>query len=383
MGRRIAGSFAAAVVVVAGVLAAGEPIPAGGQTEPCNDDWVAVDGDAKKSGNWLFGVAARSSERAWVVGIDPTRRGRARTLVRRWDRGSWRREDSPTIKGQSTFLNDVDAGRKGAVVAVGEYSRTTASTFAIKRKRSGRWRQIKPVDPSTSLSSLAAVTVLSPKRVWAVGTRWDSAGQHRVLIERFNGKRWKVAGIDTRGLLDGISARRWNDVWAVGRTVRNNRPVTLTLRFNGKRWRRVRSPNQNKTPHYLYGVSAARRNEAWAVGERSGPEPLLMRWNGERWRYIDPGLPGRAEGVLRAVSVHGEEVVAVGAYSHPSTGSEAFILTFDGQGWTRTDSSALRDSDELDDVQHAPDGSVFAAGYRTTSGGSEAIFHRPPLCPSP
>lgn len=381
MRRRIAGAAIISVVALVGTVVPHDQMRASAQTEPCNDDWMAIDTDDRRSGNWLFGIAVRSPDRAWVVGTDPTRRGRSRTLVKRWDGNSWRREDSPNVRGQSTFLKGVDAGRKGALVAVGDYSQTTMSTFAIRRKRSGGWRAIKPVDPSSSLSSLSAVSVLSPKRVWAVGTRWDSAGQHRILIERFNGKRWRVAGMDTIGLLDGVFARRWDDIWAVGRTVRDGGPVTLTLRFNGKRWRRVRSPNQNDRPHYLYGVAASGRRQAWAVGERSGPEPLLMRWNGKRWRFVDIGIPRRAEGVLRAVSVHEDEVVAVGSYFDPRSGSQAFILTFDGESWTRTDTSGLRDSDELSDVQHASDGSAFAAGYRSTSGGSEAIMFRPPLCP--
>lgn len=206
-----------------------------------------------------------------------------------------------------------------------------------------------------------------------------------MLIERFTGERWFVADVSTVGLLDDVDARRWDDVWAVGRTVRDNRAVTLTLHFDGQRWERVRSPNLNEHPHYLYAVASAGEDEVWAAGEyssgeRPGPHPILMHYNGSRWRYVDLDLPDRASGSIWGLSTHGDEVVAVGDYHHRRTGYQALILTYDGETWTRIDTSGLRDSDQLLDVEHAPDGSVFAAGVRRSTGVSEAIFYRPPMC---
>ena len=343
----------------------------------CASSWSQIDADDRRSGHSLGGVAVRTTERAWVVGNTYTRRGSAIPLIKRWDGTRWIREPAPNPG--NAFLDDVDGGKEGALWAVGDHGTTTLRTFALKRVAGGKWVRRDPANPSGSLNALSDVSVLGRHHAWAVGTYWDAGGQHRVLIEHWNGRRWNVAPVSTIGLLDGVYARTAKDVWAVGRTVRGGGPRTLTLHFNGRRWREVPSPNENDRPHYLYGVAARSRTEAWAVGERTGHRgrsvPIIMRWNGERWRLTDAGLRDGVFALPRGVSVLLDETVIVG---EGDTGDPPFILTHTNAGWEREDTSSFEESALLYDVEHAPRGGVMAAGYRSTSNGSEVVLFRPP-----
>lgn len=378
-------SVALAGVVFLGAVASGDRLqaaptvtatPTPSTTPVCDDSWRRIDADARRSGNWFQGIAVRSASKVWGAGSD----GRDRTLVRRWTGADWRRERTPNVAGEYVQVNDVDAGAKGAVFAVGNHSKMVMRTF-VMRRRSGGWRRMKSVDPGAGLSSFDHVSVLSPRKAWAVGTRWDAAGNHIVLIERWNGKRWKVVPVSVNGLLHGVHARTRRDVWAVGRTVRNGLLRTLILHFNGKRWRTIPSPNANQKPHILNAVHAAGPNSAWAVGYHYGDKAIAMRWNGTRWRMVDlPEFGRRSDSELRGVSTYGGQATAVGYVSTSTQGFESLVLEWDGNGWRHEDTERFEDSTHLEDVEHTSGGAVFAGGYRSTSGGSEVMLTRPPRC---
>ena len=186
------------------------------------------------------------------------------------------------------------------------------------------------------------------------------------------------------GILDGVYARRNNDVWAVGRVIRKGKLRTLTLHFNGSRWRKVRSPNETDKPHYLLAGDGRARNDVWAVGYRDGPnsneQPISMHWNGERWRLLDPPDIDNGHGQLTGISVASDDVVAVGDFGTRRDFFQTLVLTWVNGKWRREDMSEHADGDYLQDVDHAPNGEVFTAGYRSTGGGSEVILHRSAPC---
>jgi hypothetical protein len=360
------------VGLTATLLTATPPVSAG-----CDDTWRAIDTDGARSGHWLNGIAVRSERKVWVAGTRPGRGGRTRTLIKRWDGSRWTREESPNVRGASNYLSGAAVGAKGAPWAVGNYSSTSLRTIALRRGRA-RWWRTASVDPNPSLSSLWDVTALSNRRVWAVGTRWGSGGDHFTMIQRWNGKRWRVVGpANLGGLLEDVSARRWNDVWAVGVTVRNNVGRTLTLRFNGKRWRQIKSPNASARYHRLNAVEAVARNEAWAGGYRHAGQdqrPVLMRWNGTRWRLVVPPPIERGTGTITGIAAHGDEVIVIGEHRF-----RPLILVKSGSTWSKVDTSAFREA-HLVDIEHAPSGAAFIAGYRSTRGGSEVVLRRDPPC---
>lgn len=344
----------------------------------CNDEWRAIDTDDRRSGNTLSGVAVRSRSAVWVSGTVYTDRGIERTLVKKRAGGAWLREKAPSVAGEGTHLRDIDAAKRGPVWAVGEHSRTVARTFAIKRTSSGRWRRADTADPSPSTNALNHIAVASRRQAWAVGTRWDSSGRHVILIERWSGGSWRALPLSKDGILHGVYALARDNVWAVGQTIRNGVSRTLTMHWGGKRWRVVRSPNVSGRFHTLTAVAASGRRNVWAVGyrwdRRRNSKPIAMTWNGDSWRLVDmPDKNGEAE--LRGVSVFGEEVVAVGDWDF-----RALIMERRLGSWETVDTSNFEDSTYLEDVEHTPGGAVFAAGYRSTSNGSETILFRPPSC---
>jgi len=90
------------------------------------------------------------------------------------------------------------------------------------------------------------------------------------------------------GVLIGTAASA-NSAWAVGQTASDN-PDTLTLRWNGRSWRRVPSPSpgpSQKNYAILNSVAEVSATSAWAVGTCDGATAaLILRWNGRAWRRI-------------------------------------------------------------------------------------------------
>ncbi|MDQ3645585.1 MAG: hypothetical protein M3345_01465 [Actinomycetota bacterium] len=366
-------SVPAAPLVLATETPTASPSPS---PSPCDDSWRQIHFDDPVVRNDLAGVTAPRPDEVWVVGDhQATQGGSTRTLVKRWDGQQWLLEQSPTYPDRSTSLNGVDEGR-GAVVAVGRRSTRWSSRPWAMHRVEGVWRAMEFSDPVPA-SSFSAVGTLSGRRAWAVGTR--QAGperEHYVLIERWNGSTWRPTSVSVRGLLYGVHARRYDDVWAVGQTLRNGAVRTLTMHFNGRRWRIVPSPNESMGAHLLQGVYATASNDAWAVGYRktatSGWQPFTMHWNGTAWRFIDvPNLEGD-NSFLNAVSIHGGEVIAVG-----ETYNQPLVVSWEAGVWQRLDMSSFRDQVRvLNDVEHAPNGAVFAVGW-----GGEVVLYRPPPCP--
>jgi len=114
------------------------------------------------------------------------------------------------------------------------------------------------------------VVAFGPTNIWAVGTE-NYPG--RGLIEHWNGTTWTVTYLRYDALLRGVSGVGPSDVWAVGQRYGRTNPfgdTTLTLRFNGRSWSPVRSPNPlgatDTDQNWLTSVSAASANDVWAVG---------------------------------------------------------------------------------------------------------------------
>jgi hypothetical protein len=85
----------------------------------------------------------------------------------------------------------------------------------------------------------------------------------------------------------------------------------LAIRWNGKRWHRVPTPNGEATA--VDGISP---DSLWAVGSTGGnaSRPMIARWNGEQWLRV---WTGTRRGGLRDVVVPAPGIVwAVGSRSH-------------------------------------------------------------------
>lgn len=165
-------------------------------------------------------------------------------------------------------------------------------------------------------------------------------GPHGAFIERWNGRRWRVAvaPIPHGAILWSVSASRATDVWAVGQTG-GGRP--LIEHWDGLRWRVV-SPAPQRS--ILFAVAARTPHDAWAVGVRnrgSGGKTLIEHWNRARWTVIPSPNPPAASGrrpyaILEAVTAISATDVWAAGYSGagaPAATSRTLIEHWDGRRW--------------------------------------------------
>jgi hypothetical protein len=85
----------------------------------------------------------------------------------------------------------------------------------------------------------------------------------------WNGKAWKrVKSPDPFGssVLNGVAATSTRNAWAVGFSINGTADKTLIEHWNGTAWRLVRSADLSSTRNVLNGVAASSARNAWAVG---------------------------------------------------------------------------------------------------------------------
>jgi hypothetical protein len=154
--------------------------------------------------------------------------------------------------------------------------------------------------------TLYSVYCTSRDSCWAVGGTEAVADQPtRNEILHWNGLAWsRVAAPSPAGLVAVLQAVRCtnaSDCWAVG-VNRSGATTDLseTLHWNGSLWRLVRTPQPAGTGsasfNELTDVACPSRANCWAVGEygRSREFDLnqVLRWNGRRWATVRSPNPG-------------------------------------------------------------------------------------------
>jgi hypothetical protein len=196
----------------------------------------------------------------------------------------------------------------------------------------GAWT-IVPSQNGGSGSGLNSVSALSPTDVWAVGQ-----SRFQPLIEHWDGRRWAVVPNPTVsiGTLFGVSALSGNDVWAVGYD-RNGQGTdqTLTEHWDGTSWIIVASPNVGENEfNLLEDVSARSSNDVWAVGEAGSERTLTEHWDGTSWTIIPSRNVKSGPNVLHAVSaVSANDVLAGGEYVSNANYWTPLIEQWGGSGW--------------------------------------------------
>jgi hypothetical protein len=172
---------------------------------------------------------------------------------------------------------------------------------------------------------LTGVSCRSRSRCWAVG-QYFTEGNGATLAVRWNGKSWSaVASPNSSSASDStlgtVTCLSNANCWAVGSTVEApGFNATLVERWRGGSWSIVPSANSSRAENFLQGVSCRRRSDCWAVGttqDASGanPQALFEHWNGSSWSLVSAPTPTRA--VLTDITCQRSECWAVG------TGSES------------------------------------------------------------
>ncbi len=254
------------------------------------DAWEVVPSPSWKGPtdwNFLNAVSAVGDE-AWAVGSfqRPGDCCVPHALIEHWDGDRWSVVSNPGAHVPvESPLNGVAAVSATDVWAVGQLG----DQPLIEHWDGDRW-SVVPNPEVTSPAWLDAVIAVAEKDIWAVG----SMGR-RPLVEHWGGNSWSVVPTpriptpaDARVVLQAISASSPADVWAVGElaatgSVAGNGRV-LIEHWDGDRWRVVVGP---KTGHrgYLTGVTALSATDAWAVGYTPN-FPLFEHWDGQRWLLV-------------------------------------------------------------------------------------------------
>lgn len=210
------------------------------------------------------------------------------------------------------------------------------------------WAVVPSANVSDASNVLAGVSALSSTEIWAVGGYMTTTSITQTLTQRWNGSAWSIVPSPNVGtsdnVLQAVSARASNDVWAVGyyHTSSTSAYQTLILHWNGTAWTQTLSPSPGSVENYLYGVASVSATDAWAVGYYSNSaniyQPLLERWNGTTWNQVSG--PPFSFGGLRGVSViAANDIWAVGASIDLSLNFVPYALHWNGSSWSNNSPS--------------------------------------------
>jgi hypothetical protein len=169
-----------------------------------------------------------------------------------------------------------------------------------------------------------------------------------------------------RGTPSDLVVRHGRPAWVMGSTTNG----VLALRWDGNAWRWVATPTRGHA-----GVSAAvisGRRSLLAVGYQMGkagePRAISARIQGSTWhgRRI-PEPPGRIAVLSDVVRRPSGKAWAVGT-RHERGRLRAYALRWTGSRWVR-DEPALGIGSGLQAVETAPNGTVWAVGWREVKLG--------------
>jgi len=313
----------------------------------------AIGGTALSSG--LRGVAALSSSNAWAVGSVRTSAS-VQSLILHWNGKSWRRVASPSPGGSSgvSLLEAVTAVSSSNAWAVGYYQvgHSYIGRTLILHWNGRSWKQVASPSPGPLDNELYDVAAVSRSSAWAVGNYYPTAQGRRTLVLRWNGRAWKQipspnpSGTGHNSLLNGVAVASPTSVWAAGSYAVGNDYRTLIEHWNGKTWKSEASPNGASTQHTLYGVAALSPSSALAVGYYSNgvtSQSLAERWDGRAWKLVGSPSPGGVFGTtwLNGIAaVSAASAWAVGIYQASSV-RRSLIVRWNGSAWRRVPSPNL------------------------------------------
>jgi hypothetical protein len=155
------------------------------------------------------------------------------------------------------------------------------------------WTQVPAPNPGVDQgyrNDFIALGVVGSNDIWMVGNHFrDSPSSYRGLVEHWDGNQWSLVHIpDASHVRDwqeigGVSALSAGDAWISGDYLTDQSyEHAMFLHWNGARWRPTAVP---RSVHVLQmnGISAKRPNDVWAVGDSTDYFALHYHWEGTRW----------------------------------------------------------------------------------------------------
>lgn len=299
--------------------------------------WSVVGGArTPKCAVYLNGVAARSASSAWAVGYCGTIRSH-RPIIEHWNGHQWSVQPSPGAAASAVSqLNSVTVTSQSSAWAVGEYESKGKTIPLIERWNGRAWRIQASPDPGSHGAALASVTALSATSAWAVGlVLGASTTQSLTLIEHWNGRRWHTQPSVSPGsenFLVGVTALSGTQAWATGAYVFGSDTGTLVESWSGTSWHEPSTPGPGLHVGLL-AIAAHSASDVWAVGFRASltnPRTLVQHWNGTKWEVVPSPSPSPHPDALQGVAVLSRAYAWAVGYR----GNKTLIERWNGTAWT-------------------------------------------------
>lgn len=178
--------------------------------------------------------------------------------------------------------------------------------------------------------------------------------------------------------LIATAALSTTDAWAVGYQNDNNLNFsrTLTVHWDGQRWRTIPSPNPGSPPrcnnsnsgNYLNAIAAVASDDVWAVGLMFSCDslirPLVIHWNGTAWKAVNtPALRTNDNSSLNSiVALAANDIYAVG-YQPAANGAVLTLIEhWDGNAWSVVPSPNRSTGNVLTAVTATSPADIWAVG---------------------
>jgi hypothetical protein len=210
--------------------------------------WKVVRGPVRL-GN-LISVSATSASNVWAIGSSGTAQN-SHTLAERWNGKSWKRVRIPDTPGAGGLNGVAATSTRNAWAVAGAAGHAIGTNHTVIDHWNGKsWRRVHSADPNPGGAILLGVAATSARNAWAVGTDTDFVNSFQVVIERWNGKSWKLAHSPVvDGVLTAVAAASARDAWAVGGGAQ-----AIIEHWNGTRWTASPSPVSGALPRLLGGA---------------------------------------------------------------------------------------------------------------------------------
>jgi hypothetical protein len=193
------------------------------------------------------------------------------------------------------------------------------------------WRAFP--SPSFAHASLNGLGAAGPHDLWAAGNGYSGGTPTRVIVEHWDGRRWRGSRLPERASIHAVSATSNDDVWVVGSTL-TFQPLILHRGPQG--WAETSTPLADRFDE-IWDVAALRPDDAWAVGAAPGVDretPLILHWDGTSWTRIAP--PADLETPLSSIAaVSADDLWAVGPTEETLDGLVPVVIHWDGTAWHR------------------------------------------------
>jgi hypothetical protein len=272
--------------------------------------WRVVASPDPTPNDVLYALTALSPTDVWAVGVAANKlRQDDHTLTENWNGSKWTVVPSPgvglldTIGGSSA--NDVWAA--GFRIVDNDLK---PIQNLIEHWNGKDWQTVKSPAPGAYANGTAAISVVAPNNVWAVGQAYLTEHHFEPTAEHWNGSEWTATILPGKGLdsaLSDLSSAGSDDLWAAGSYDELNPEVgevtfTLVEHWNGERWSIVSTPSPGGDS-LLKGVAVVSATDAWAVGSSAGSDPgLILHWNGKDWMQVHERYHHHATSLLFGVS---------------------------------------------------------------------------------